>query len=135
MLNKPARPNVFIKNLNRSVTLNFITIEDEDYFNERFPNNSLHERLISGDVDAILDIFWRLLDNDGKRIIRDAKLVKWEGMEEIVVGTNDPVQKLRFIVSGADEITSIMEAVFGVRAKSNPEPRDNQKKSPKAAAR
>lgn len=131
MLNKPTRPFVRLKNLGKDLYLNFITIEDEDYFNERYPNNSLIDRLKDGDVNCVLDFFWRLLDNDGKRAIRDAKLVRWEGMEEVIVTTDDPIQKLRFIVSGADEITSMMSAIFGVREKSVPEPKMNQKKSPK----
>lgn len=131
MLNKPTRPFVRLKNLGKDLYLNFITIEDEDYFNERYPNNSLIDRLKDGDVNCVLDFFWRLLDNDGKRAIRDAKLVRWEGMEEVIVTTDDPIQKLRFIVSGADEITAMMSAIFGVREKSVPEPKMNQKKSPK----
>jgi hypothetical protein len=110
--------------------LNFITIEDEDYFNEKYPGNALIERMKEGDVNAVLDIFWRLLDNDSKRIIRDVKLFRWEGMNEVVVATDNPIEKLRLIISGADEITAIMEAIFGVRTKSNPDPVDAQKKSP-----
>ncbi len=131
MLNKPTRPFVKIKNLNKDLYLNFITIEDEDYFNEKYPNNSFVDHLQEGNVNCVLDIFWRLLDNESKRQIRDAKLVKWEGLKEIVVATEDPIEKLRYIISGADEITAIMEAVFGVKAKSNPEPSLNQKKKMK----
>lgn len=129
MLNKPARPFVRLKNLGKDLYLNFITIEDEDYFNERYPNNSLMKHLTDGDVNCVLDLFWRLLDNEGKRTIRDARLVKWEGMTEVVVTTEDPIQKLRLIVSGADEITAMLNAIFGVREKSNPEPKATQKKS------
>jgi hypothetical protein len=133
MLNKPQRPSVFMKNIGKSLFLNFITIEDEDFFNEQFPGNSLGEKIQAGDVNAVLTIFWRLLDNEGKRLIRDAKLVRWEGMEEKIVTTNDPIEKLRLIVSGADEMTAMMEAIFGVKLKSAPEPKLNQKKNPKGA--
>lgn len=133
MLNKPQRPSVFMKNIGKSLFLNFITIEDEDFFNEQFPGNSLGEKIQAGDVNAVLTIFWRLLDNEGKRLIRDARLVRWEGMEEKIVTTNDPIEKLRLIVSGADEMTAMMEAIFGVKLKSAPEPKLNQKKNPKVA--
>lgn len=133
MLNKPPRPSVYLKNTGKNLFLNFITIEDEDFFNEQFPGNALMEKLQEGDVNAILSIFWRLLDNDGKRLIRDAKLVKWDGMEEKVVTTDDPIQKLRLIVSGGDEITAMMEAIFGVKTKSAPEPKMNEKKKLKGA--
>jgi hypothetical protein len=122
-----------MKNIGKSLFLNLITIEDEDFFNEQFPGNSLGEKIQAGDVNAVLTIFWRLLDNEGKRLIRDAKLVRWEGMEEKIVTTNDPIEKLRLIVSGADEMTSMMEAIFGVKLKSAPEPKLNQKKNPKGA--
>jgi hypothetical protein len=134
MLNKPPRPSVFLKNVGKNLFLNFITIEDEDHFNEQFPGNTLLEKIQEGDVNAVLSIFWRLLDNDGKRLIRDAKLVRWEGMEEKTVTTDDPIEKLRLIVSGGDEITAMMEAIFGVRAKSSPEPKLNEKKKLKGAA-
>lgn len=132
MLNKPARPFVTFKNIKNPMYLNFITIEDEDYFNEKYPGNALIERMKEGDVNAVLDIFWRLLDNESKRVIRDVKLFRWEGMNEVVVATDNPIEKLRLIISGADEITAIMEAIFGVRTKSNPDPVDSQKKSPTA---
>ena len=128
MLNKPQRPSVFLKNVGKNLFMNFITIDDEDYFNENYPQDSLMQRLQEGDVNCILDIFWRLLDNDGKRLIRDAKLVKWEGMKEVNVATDDPIEKLRLIVSGGEEITAMMEAIWGVKIKSNPEPKANQKK-------
>lgn len=133
MLNKPARPFVTFKNIGKPLYLNFITIEDEDYFNEKYPNDTIMTRMQEGDVNTVLDLFWRLLDNDGKRLIRDAKLVRWEGMNEQVVATDDPIEKLRLIVSGGDEITAIMEAIFGVKLKSNPDVKDAQKKSPKVA--
>lgn len=120
------------KNIKNPMYLNFITIEDEDYFNEKYPGNALIERMKEGDVNAVLDIFWRLLDNESKRVIRDVKLFRWEGMNEVVVATDNPIEKLRLIISGADEITAIMEAIFGVRTKSNPDPVDSQKKSPTA---
>lgn len=129
MLNKPARPFVRLKNLGKDLYLNFITIEDEDYFTEKYPNDSLLEKLKDGDVNCVLDFFWRLLDNDAKRIIRDVKLVKWDGMQEVVVTTDNPIEKLRLIVSGADEITAMMSAIFGIREKSLPEPKVNQKKN------
>lgn len=133
MLNKPQRPSVFLKNVGKPLYLNFVTIEDEDFFNERFPGNALLESLQNGEVNSVLEIFWRLLDNDGKRLIRDAKLVRWEGMNEVVVATEDPIEKLRLIVSGGDEITAMMEAIWGVKFKSNPEPKLTQKKKNQAA--
>jgi hypothetical protein len=132
MLNKAPRPSIFLKNVGKNLFLNFITIEDEDFFSEQFPGNTLQQKMAEGDVDSVLAIFWRLLDNDGKRLIRDAKLIRWEGMKEVVVTTEDPVEKLRMIISGADEITAIMEAIFGVRVKSSPEPKLNEKKKLKA---
>ncbi len=119
---------MFLKNVGKPLFLNFITIEDEDFFNERFPGNALMEALQAGDVNCVLEIFWRLLDNDGKRLIRDAKLVRWEGMKEVIVATDDPIEKLRLIVSGGDEITAMMEAIWGVKFKSNPEPKLTEKK-------
>jgi hypothetical protein len=61
MLNKPARPFVTFKNIGKPLYLNFITIEDEDYFNEKYPDDTIMNRMQEGDVNTVLDIFWKWL--------------------------------------------------------------------------
>lgn len=110
--------------------MNFITISDEEWIREQF-GNTLAEKMVSGDVNAVLGLFWRILDNEGKKIVATTKIRYYEGLEEKEFITDDPVEKLKQLISGEDEITAIMHGIFDSRAKSNPEPATTEKKSPK----
>lgn len=136
MINKIARTQVALKNLSKPLILNFMTIEDEAWIRDRYPNG-FFEEMQNGNVDALLGLFWRLLDNDSKRLVRDLKVVKWEGLNEIVVEYDDPAEKLKAIVGGGkdEEMTTIVNAVFDTKAKSNPDPVATEKKSLKAEGR
>lgn len=111
-----------------------MTIEDEIWVNERFQSGFMEE-LKNGNVDAVLELFWRLLDNDSKRLIRDCKVVKWEGLNEIELSFDDPTQKLKSIVGGGkdEEMTAIVTAIFDTKEKSNPDSVATEKKNRKAA--
>lgn len=132
MLQKPQRAQILLQNIGKPFFLNFMTIEDEEWFRDRFPNG-IETEMMSGNVNAVLEILWRLLDNDAKRAIRDAKLVRWEGMEEKIITFDDPIEKLKAIVGGGkdQEMTAIMNAIFATREKSNPDNVATEKKSPK----
>jgi len=135
MLTRPARPSVFLKNLNKQIFLNFITISDEEWIQEQYPNDQILEDINNKNADSMFDLFWRLLDNDAKKLIRDAKIVKWDGFNEIEMPFDSPVEKIKHIISGADEVTAIMNAVFRSNELSQPDKTETQKKSPKAGNR
>ena len=135
MLTRPARPSVFLKNLNKAVFVNFITVSDEEWINESYPDGQIVDDLKSGKPESMLDLFWRLLDNDAKRLIKDAKIVKWNGFEEIEIAFDSPVEKLKHIISGAEEITEIGKAVFRSNELSQPVKEETQKKSPRVGNR
>ena len=130
MFNKISRSQVTLKNINKPLFLNFLTIEDEIWVQERFPSGFLQE-MQNGNVEAVLDLFWRLLDNDSKRLIRDCKIVKWDGLKEIEIAFDDPVQKLKSIVGGGkdQELTDIVNAIFETKEKSNPDSVATEKKN------
>lgn len=133
MIKQIARTQVVLKNIPKPLILNFMTLEDEQWVRDRFPAGFLEE-LQNGNIDALLGLFWRLLDNDSKRLIRDLKIVKWEGLNEIAVDFEDPSEKLKAIVGGGkdEEMTAIVNAIFETKDKSNPDPVATQKKSLKA---
>ena len=112
-----------------------MTIDDEAWVRDRYPNGFLEE-MQSGNVDALLGLFWRLLDNDSKRLVRDLKVVKWEGLNEVVMEFEDPSEKLKAIVGGGkdEEMTAIVNAIFETKDKSNPDSVATEKKSLKAGA-
>lgn len=132
-LTKPSRPSVYIKNLNKTVFVNFITISDEEWIAEEYPNGSLDTRFRKGDIDAVLNVFWRLLDDDAKRIIVNARIKYWEGMNEVEYKTDDPVKKLKQVVSGEDEIVGIIKAIGDSKIMSLPDRKINEKKKLKVA--
>ena len=133
MLTRPAREKVFLKRLNKEVTLNFITIEDEEWLAEQWSTEELNRLWSQGDLNVILTVFWRFLDDDSKRLVAGVKLVRWEGAKEVVVKTTDPVEILKSVISGADEAKAIVQAMYGMRVKSNEQTEAVEKKSLKAA--
>lgn len=128
MLIRPERPKVFIKKLNKELRLDFVTIADEEWIRERYPNNSYLNNLRDGSVDTALDMFWHFIDDDSKKIVASSTIKKWEGMKEVEVQVDDPIEKLKYIVSGADEMKSILEALFTNGERSNPVPEETEKK-------
>lgn len=130
-LTKPTRPSVYIKNLNKTVFVNFISIADEEWIAEEYPDGSLDKRFRSGDIDAVLNVFWRLLDDEAKRMIINARIKHWNGMNEVEYKTDDPVKKLKQIISGEDEIIGIIGAIGDSKIQSLPDPKGNEKKKPK----
>lgn len=135
MLTRPARPSVFLKNLNKQIFVNFITVSDEEWIQEQYPNDQIIEDIKNGKPESMLDLFWRLLDNDAKRLIKDAKIVKWDGFDEKEIEFDSPVEKLKNVISGADEVTAIINAVFRSNELSQPLKEETQKKSPRAGNR
>jgi hypothetical protein len=133
MLTKPTRPSVHIKKLNKTVYINLITIADEEWFKERFNDEELENDLLSGNVATILEIFWRLMDDEGKIAVRDCKIMGWDGFESVELKGLSPVEKLKRLISGGDEITAIVQGIFGSKEKAEPVKSENEKKKKTAA--
>lgn len=121
MLTKPTRQSVYIKNLQKNVFINFITIDDEAWIAENFPGNVWEESFGKSDFNPSLSIFWRLLDNDAKKAIYNVKFVEWENGKEVEKTIVDPVERLKKIISGADEVMAIVSAILQTKALSLPD--------------
>lgn len=132
MLNRPTKEKVFFKRLGKELMLNFITLEDDDWIQSKWDTETLREAFAKPDLSVILLMFWRFLDDESKRIVRDAKLVTWDGMKEIDVKTEDPAEKLKMLISGPVEAKAIVNAMYEIRRKSNADSTDNEKKNLKA---
>jgi hypothetical protein len=123
------REKVLLSKLGREVFINPISINDDEWMQEQFGAQTIEKAFTTVDVQVIFSIFWRLLDNDSKRTISKAVVVEWEGMTEKTVEFDDPVEKLKRIVSGAKEIMEIMTAIINTRKNSMPDIVLNEKKS------
>ena len=77
------------KKLNKTVYVNFISIADEEWINERYPNGQIERTWQRRSARRCLMCSGWSMDDDAKRLIRDAKLVKWDGMEEVEVTTDE----------------------------------------------
>lgn len=126
---KLSREKVYLAKLGKEVFLNPISIADDEWISEQWDTEALSKAFTQVDVSVIFGIFWRLLDDDAKRLIVKVKLTQWEGTEEAELVLADPVEKLKHIISGAKEIVEIMKAIVETRRKSNPEVVATQKKS------
>lgn len=116
------------------MTVNFVTIADEEWINENYPDNQIYKDFESGNVATLFALFWRLMDDESKKIVAQCKLKKWEGLIQTDIETDDPVEKLKYLISGADEILAILKAVFKTNELSQPIPEDTEKKSQKEAS-
>jgi len=126
---KLQREKVFLSRLQREVFLNPITISDDEWMGEQWDTATMQAAFVDVNVDILFAIFWRILDDEGKRLVAKASIIEWDGLKEKQVEIDDPVLKLKKIVAGGKEILDIMKAIFETRRKSNPEPAKNEKKS------
>lgn len=106
----------------KELTLNFFTLADDRWIEETIPN--ANEKFQEYDFDVMLSILWRLLDDASKDLIASVKLMQWEGMERKPYVTDDPVEKLKRIVSGSVDLALIYVAIVNTRAKSSPPPKE-----------
>ena len=127
-MSKPTKEKVFIKRLDREVVLEFFTLADDALLNDKYGIEKVQKALEEMDADILLDVFWNQLSNDGKRIIANAKVSQWDGLVETQLEFDDPVKKLKHIISGADELLAIWSAIISTKRKSIPEINDNVKK-------
>lgn len=128
MLTKPSRPKITIKNLgNKEVTLNFVTIADENWIQEKYPDKTWEESFAKNEVEPTLDIFWRLLDDQSKRLICSVKFTEWVGTKETEIQVDDPVERLKRVISGADEVLSVVSSILLSKSQSLPPPVEKKK--------
>jgi hypothetical protein len=119
---KPLKEKVYLSQLQREVTLNFITIRDDEWMSNKFGSEKLATCMTGDglDIDVIFSIFFRVLTKEDKESILKVKIhdeIDGE-LKEIIF--NEPEQKLKAIVSGQKEITDIIIALTQSRIKSNP---------------
>lgn len=135
MLIRPKKESLFVKRLGKELYLNSFTLGDEEWINNRWTKEELAKVFdaIEPDMRGILSLFWRLLDDDSKRLVRDVKLVKWEGLLEKPVEVDDPAEKLMLILSGEEEVRGVVGAILKSKKGAEPSVQDNQKKSPAVA--
>lgn len=126
---KIQREKVYLSKLEKEVFLNPISIADDEWMTEKWDKETLGNAFRDVNVDILFEIFWRILDVEGKRLIAKAQIIEYVGMKETVLEIDEPVEKLKKIVAGGKEIMSIMMAIYETRVKSNPDPVSNQKKS------
>lgn len=126
---KLQREKVHLARLGREVFLNPISIADDEWMGEQWDTATMQDAFTNVNVDILFAIFWRLLDDEGKRLVAKATIIEWDGLKEKQLEIEDPVLKLKKIVAGGKEILEIMKAIFETRRKSNPEPAKNEKKS------
>lgn len=123
------RESVFLSKLKKKLFLNFISIEDQEWISERYSLDEVDSAFREIKVDVILNIFWKLLDDEGKVAIRDAKVLKWnDKMESQELVFESPFEKLKHLIVMPQEMVKIIQALIQTSVKSNPDMVANQKK-------
>ena len=123
-----TKEKVFLKKLNKEVVLDFFTIADDEYLMNHHGEEAVKEALTKFKPEVILDIFWLALSKEDKRTIRYISITSFNGLNESKIEFTDHIHKLKHIISGADELLAIWNAIIQTRAKSIPELKENEKK-------
>lgn len=126
------KEKVYLAVLGKEVTLNYITLADDDWLEASFGPSTIQQAFETVDMKIILQILWRLLDSDSKRLIREKKLTSWDDFEEIEINFSSPSEKLFHIVQGAEEVAAVMTAIYKTRVNSMPEARPDLEKKTQA---
>jgi hypothetical protein len=130
MLTRPQKETVTLSKINKTVHLNLLTLNDEEWVKDTYGDmNELFKQIMAGSMDDYLRIFWRLLDDEGKRAIANIKLSTWDGTKENHLETDDPIVRLKHIVGGYREGQQIAQAIVAtITGKSWPDIEKNAKK-------
>ena len=122
MSDRPVKEKVYIAQLSKEVVVNFITLRDDEWMHERFGKEKLSAAFTSAglDIEVILAIFFRLLTKDDKEFILKLKIFEEVDGELLIISFDNPVDKLKAIISGQRELTDIMTSIIQMRVKSNP---------------
>lgn len=122
---KPTKEKVYLAQMQREVTLNFITMRDDEWMANKYGVEKLTTAFVGEtlDIDVIFGIFFRVLTKEDKEAIIKIKVYEDADGDEMSlkeVEFTDPVSKLKAIISGQKEITDIIIALTQTRMKSNP---------------
>jgi len=119
---RPTKEKVFLAQMQREVTLNFITLRDDEWMSDKYGSEKLNTAFTGSglDIDVVLGIFFRVLSTEDKEAILKVRIVEENDMIIKEVVFDDPVKKLKSIISGQKEITDIIMALTQTRIKSNP---------------
>lgn len=127
VLNKLNLPN----GTTRPIFLNSFSIEDDTWKSERFTEEQLKDALYLKNVDVFLQLLWRSMDDDAKRLIASAKLVVWNGLIEAPLEVQEPEQKLKHVIGSSKELINALKALIATLRNSAPDETFNEeKKSP-----
>jgi hypothetical protein len=125
---KATKEKVYLKKIDKEVILDFFTLSDDQWVIDTFGEERTEKAFMEFDPEVILSMFWNQLSNDSKKVISQIKIFKWEGLKEVIIDFTDPVEKLKNIVSGADELMAIWAGIISTKRKSIPSVDENLKK-------
>jgi len=128
-MNKTPKEKVYLKKIDKEVTLDFFSLNDDQWVADHIGEEAAQEAFTTFKNETIiLKMFWNQLTSESKRIIASVKITRWEGLEEKELSFSEPDEKLQHIVSGADELIAIWNAVISTKRKSMPQAVENLKK-------
>jgi hypothetical protein len=125
---KPEKKKVYLKKISEEVTIGFFTLADDEALIDKYGAKKIEEGLTKFDVEMVLWIFWNQLTSESKRIVSNVKVTEWRGLEEKEISFVDPIEKLKHIISGSDELLAIYNAVIETKNISISVEEDNTKK-------
>lgn len=116
----------------RPIFLNQFSLADDEWKKEMFTEEQLVAALKFQNIDVLLALIWRAIDDDAKRLISKVQVVKWEGTQEIEMQVEDPVEKLKLLMGQHKEILEAYIALITTLKNSVPDEVLNAEKKKKA---
>lgn len=131
-----VRESVFLSKLNQKIHINKLSMADEERVEEKVGLDKLNQAFqlkdSKNDFSVILAVLWEMLDTEDKRKIAKVKPIRFDGLVEIPIEITDPVEMLKAIISGADELEAIVLGMMRTFIMSRPDISENAKKKLKA---
>lgn len=122
------RQSVKFAKLPKPVFLNMFSIADDEWRNERWSKEEQITGLAKLDPVIFLPLFWRAIDDEGKRMIVKLPIFRWEGDKEIAVTPESPEERLKYIISGQNELIAAFAALMTTLKNSVPSEAMNEEK-------
>lgn len=122
------RESFVLSKLSKPIFLNMFSIADDEWRSEQWTKEEQSAALVNMEPKIFMPLLWRAIDDEGKRLIANVKIVKWDGFKEEPMHFDTPEEKLKHIFCGAKEIIGAWKALLLTLKMSIPDEMANLEK-------
>jgi hypothetical protein len=132
-LSKQSELNVVtFERIGKPFVVNPFTLADLAWKDAQFKPEEILEAFKTLDMNVLGRIFYRILDNESKKLLAACKIIEVdEKGEEIEIRCDFVYEKLRYLISGERELALFLRALMLARNISIPEGKASEGRDPK----